>query len=70
MTVSYEQGFTAGERQAFKDRREHITRARPEQIRDDYGRGFWDAYFPRTLGWAARPTEVQAWWVERESEIA
>jgi hypothetical protein len=65
----YVQGFDAGERAAFNDRRKNIVRIRPERLARDYDRGWWDGYEPRTEGWRLRGVgPAQAWWVERETE--
>lgn len=67
--MKYAQGFADGERAAFKDRADHLTRQMPI-VRDDYSRGYVDGYTPRTIGWALRaPVESLAWWVDREEAI-
>jgi hypothetical protein len=67
----YEQGFAVGERQAFKDRRDHIVRPQPNVGNGEYLRGWRDGYTPRSVTWAIRGTEpAAAWWQERESEAA
>lgn len=50
--MTYEQGFAAGETQAWIDRQEgKLERYAPEP-ENEWERGFWDAYIPRTAKWA------------------
>jgi hypothetical protein len=54
---SYANGFAIGERRAFKDRgRRRQQPARypgtpPSVIRNEWQRGYWDGYVPRSDGW-------------------
>lgn len=67
--MTYEQGFSKGERAAWLDRSSLIPRAMPEVV-DEETRGFVDGYTPRSSTWArgisSKP--VIEWW--RESEAA
>ena len=68
--MTYEAGFSDGERQAFKDRRNRVTRSMPPEP-TEYARGYRDGYLPRSLAWKLRePTPSLAWWQEREAETA
>lgn len=68
--TAYESGFADGERQAFKDRRNHVRRSRPEaQVQSTYLDGWWDGYTPRSLTWLLHK-DPQPYWADRESEIA
>lgn len=53
--MSYEFGFNAGERKAFKDRRNGIV-AKPStrEIKNERMRGYRDGYCSRCPEWAAR----------------
>lgn len=66
--MNYEQGFSDGEKAAFRDRKVGFVRAMPETD-NDYRRGFVDGYTPRSIAWAlrvvARPS-VPLWWSEKE----
>ena len=72
--MSYAAGFAQGERAAFADRQRGMTRPRPTEMRDEYMRGWWDGYTPRSLDWAARSATtrcaVHAWWEEKDTEPA
>ena len=68
--MTYEAGFSDGERQAFKDRRNHVTRSLPDDVRTPYGRGYRDGYMPRSLVWKLREPTAVPWWQEREAETA
>lgn len=50
----YEHGFAAGERQSFIDRRLGGLMKAREAVQTQWQRGFWDAYLPRSEGWANR----------------
>lgn len=67
--MNYEQGFSDGEKAAFRDRKNGFVRAMPEPD-NQYRRGFVDGYTPRSSTWAlrgvARPS-VPFWWSEKES---
>jgi len=67
--MTYEQGFSDGERAAFSDRKTGFQRSIPETD-GEYWRGFFDGYTPRSSTWArgisSKP--VIEWW--RESEAA
>ena len=68
--MTYEAGFSDGERQAFKDRRNRVRRTLPDDDRTPYGRGYRDGYMPRSLAWNLREVAPKAWWMEREEETA
>jgi hypothetical protein len=65
----YAAGFADGEAQAWKDRKNLIRRDRPEQMRGEFQRGWWDGYTPRSVTWRLR-VEPQPWWQERVEEAA
>lgn len=65
--MTYAQGFEAGERQAFDDRRAgRLLRIPPQNPQGEYLRGYWDAYTPRDPAWALRQPGAAQWWQERE----
>ena len=49
--MSYEAGFAQGERDAYADRQMALIRPAPD-LSTPYGRGYWDAYRPRSATWA------------------
>ena len=49
--MTYEQGFAAGERAAFFDRRNGSLRRVMSHPVDAYDRGYTDGYTPRSLQW-------------------
>ena len=59
--MTYQSGFDAGERDAFKDRQNGLRRVFEDMPRGEYQRGYFDGYTPRNLEWAARRPEGQAW---------
>ena len=65
--MNYEQGFSDGEKAAFRDRKVGFVRAMPEPD-NPYRRGFVDGYTPRSITWALRGTQKPqaAWWSEKE----
>jgi len=71
---TFDAGFAAGERQAFKDRCSKVSSVcgHPAQdlLTSQYQRGFVAGYTPRSATWS-RPVEpVAPWWAERESVVA
>lgn len=48
----YAAGFAEGELLRFQDRAKGCVRARPQNMRSERMRGFWDGYTPRSIGWA------------------
>lgn len=64
----YAQGFGAGERAAFRDRRIGRTRVRPVQFRDTYERAWWDGYTPRSSTWARKTTPI-GWWTGEVEDV-
>ena len=67
--MNYEQGFSDGEKAAFRDRKVGFVRAMPEAD-NDYRRGFVDGYTPRSIAWALRPTKAAGWWRKESEEVA
>jgi len=65
--MSYEQGFSAGERQAWDDRSEGRGPRDLPPPRDDTERGFADGYVPRSASWWTA-TQAQCWWAERRRQ--
>lgn len=67
--MTYEQGFSDGERAAWFDRKALIPRAFPSE-QGDYRRGFVDGYTPRSSTWARgiNNRQVIEWWRESEAE--
>ena len=63
--TDYERGFDAGERQAFKNRRNAVRVTRPQGFLSEYERGYWDGYTPRSQAWGLSRAEAP-WWAERE----
>ena len=51
MSTEYAAGFAAGENRSFKDRKHKVTRVRPDEIKGEYQRGFWEGYTPRSQVW-------------------
>lgn len=67
--TAYEAGFSAGERQAFIDRRERKTRDFRSVVQSEYQRGYRDGYTPRSITWLL-VKDPRPYWADRESEIA
>ena len=65
--MTYEAGFSDGERQAFKDRRDLVTRPMPDP-RTPYGHGYRDGYTPRSLAWKLRDGVPQRLWFREREE--
>lgn len=64
--TSYEQGFTAGENEAWKGRGSPLPKP-PVEIRGDQMQGFWDARIPRNPLWARQRRIAPARWDEEQS---
>ena len=62
--MSYEAGFSLGERQAWEDRKagKPLEALGPPQ--NDLQRGYADGYTPRSSTWA-RISPTVAWWSDR-----
>lgn len=67
--MNYEQGFSDGEKTAFRDRKVGFVRAMPEAD-NPYRRGFVDGYTPRSLTWALRSTKAAGWRRKESDEVA
>ena len=66
--MNYEQGFSDGEKAAFRDRKVGFVRAMPEAD-NQYRRGFVDGYTPRSITWALRGTKAAGWWRRESAEV-
>lgn len=69
MSDLYAAGFAEGEFQAWEDRKSLVRRERPEFMRGEFLRGWWDGYSPRNLAWRLRG-RPQSSWQERSEEAA
>jgi hypothetical protein len=49
--TNYLNGFRCGERMAWRHKGKQATR--PAHVRNEFHRGFWDGYCPRSPAWAA-----------------
>jgi hypothetical protein len=67
--MNYEQGFSDGEKAAFRDRKVGFVRAMPDAD-NEYRRGFVDGYRPRSITWALRPTKAAGWWREKSEVVS
>ena len=59
--MTYEQGFAAGEKDAFNDREDGLSHNATLPRRSEYERGYADGYTPRNPAWWRRgPRAVAA----------
>jgi len=60
----WEKDFSAGERQAFMDRKA----GRPAMVKaqEAHSPAWWQGYLPRDPSWSLRPIQGRVWWQERE----
>jgi len=58
----YERGFEAGEAACHADKKQgRPMLVRPEKTADDYARGWWDGYTPRSLTWALHRAPIKSY---------
>lgn len=67
--TAYEQGFSAGEQDAWKGRGQPLPKV-PAEVRGDLMCGYWDGRLPRNPLWARQRRLVPARWDEEGGRYA
>ena len=58
----YERGFHAGEATCHADKKKgRPLLTRPDKDADEYTRGWWDGYTPRSMTWALHRVAIPAY---------